>query len=159
MTASIIDGKIISAEVRAEAKLEVERFVEQYKTKPCLAVVLVGENPASQVYVRTKSKMAKEIGMDVEDHIKQKDISEEHLIGIINELNNDKITENVVEAFNSGESIKDEPVGNDYENRWDQEIKLNNGNKNYETLDPGSIAEQTVSEKITLKSILKQQKI
>ena len=96
MTASIIDGKIISAEVRAEAKLEVERFVEQYKTKPCLAVVLVGENPASQVYVRTKSKMAKEIGMDVEDHIKQKDISEEHLIGIINELNNDKITENVV---------------------------------------------------------------
>ena len=90
MTASIIDGKIISAEVRAEAKLEVERFVEQYKTKPCLAVVLVGENPASQVYVRTKSKMAKEIGMDVEDHIKQKDISEEHLIGIINELNNDK---------------------------------------------------------------------
>ena len=90
MTASIIDGKIISAEVRAEAKLEVERFVEQYKTKPCLAVVLVGENPASQVYVRTKSKMAKEIGMDVEDHIKQKDISEEDLIGIINELNNDK---------------------------------------------------------------------
>ena len=90
MTASIIDGKIISAEVRAEAKLEVERFVEQYKTKPCLAVVLVGENPASQVYVRTKSKMAKEIGMDVEDHIKQKDISEEHLIGIINELNIDK---------------------------------------------------------------------
>lgn len=75
----------------------------------------------------------------------------------INELNNDKITENVVEAFNSGESIKDEPVGNDYENRWDQEIKLNNGNNNYETLDPGSIAEQTVSEKITLKSILKQQ--
>ena len=73
MTASIIDGKIISAEVRAEAKLEVERFIEQYKTKPCLAVVLVGENPASQVYVRTKSKMAKEIGMDVEDHIKQKD--------------------------------------------------------------------------------------
>ena len=90
MTASIIDGKIISAEVRAEAKLEVERFVELYKTKPCLAVVLVGENPASQVYVRTKSKMAKEIGMDVEDHIKQKDISEEDLIGIINELNNDK---------------------------------------------------------------------
>ena len=76
MTASIIDGKIISAEVRAEAKLEVERFVEQYKTKPCLAVVLVGENPASQVYVRTKSKMAKEIGMDVEDHIKQIKLNE-----------------------------------------------------------------------------------
>ena len=40
MTASIIDGKIISAEVRAEAKLEVARFVDLYKTSPCLAVVL-----------------------------------------------------------------------------------------------------------------------
>ena len=90
MTASIIDGKIISAEVRAEAKLEVERFVDLYKTSPCLAVVLVGENPASQVYVRTKSKMAKEIGMEVEDHIKTEDISEIELIEIINQLNNDK---------------------------------------------------------------------
>ena len=90
MTASIIDGKIISAEVRAEAKLEVARFVDLYKTSPCLAVVLVGENPASQVYVRTKSKMAKEIGMEVEDHIKTEDISEIELIEIINQLNNDK---------------------------------------------------------------------
>ena len=90
MTASIIDGKIISAEVRAEAKLEVARFFDLYKTTPCLAVVLVGENPASQVYVRTKSKMAKEIGMEVEDHIKTEDISETELIEIINQLNNDK---------------------------------------------------------------------
>ena len=90
MTASIINGKIISAEVRAEAKLEVARFVDLYKTSPCLAVVLVGENPASQVYVRTKSKMAKEIGMEVEDHIKTEDISETELIEIINQLNNDK---------------------------------------------------------------------
>ena len=92
MTATIIDGKIIAAEVRAEAQIEVKKFVELYKTKPCLAVVLVGENPASQVYVRTKSKMAKEIGMDVEDHIKNIDISEKELIDLINQLNNnDKI--------------------------------------------------------------------
>ena len=92
MTATIIDGKIIAAEVRAEAQVEVKKFVELYKTNPCLAVVLVGENPASQVYVRTKSKMAKEIGMDVEDHIKDIDISEKELIDLINQLNNnDKI--------------------------------------------------------------------
>ena len=92
MTATIIDGKIIAAEVRAEAQIEVKKFVELYKTNPCLAVVLVGENPASQVYVRTKSKMAKEIGMDVEDHIKDKDISEKELIDLINQLNNnDKV--------------------------------------------------------------------
>jgi|TARA_B110000114_G_scaffold131503_1_gene137694 methylenetetrahydrofolate dehydrogenase (NADP+)/methenyltetrahydrofolate cyclohydrolase len=90
MTATIIDGKIIAAEVRAEAKVEVEKFVSLYNTNPCLAVVLVGENPASQVYVRTKSKMAKEIGMDIEDHIKDKDISEKDLIDLIAQLNNDK---------------------------------------------------------------------
>ena len=90
MTATIIDGKIIAAEVRAETKQEVEKFVGLYKTNPCLAVILVGENPASQVYVRTKSKMAKEIGMDVEDHIKDKDISEKELIDLIDQLNNDK---------------------------------------------------------------------
>ena len=92
MTAAIIDGKIIAAEVRAEAQIEVKKFVELYKTNPCLAVVLVGENPASQVYVRTKSKMAKEIGMDVEDHIKDINISEKELIDLINQLNNnDKV--------------------------------------------------------------------
>ena len=92
MTATIIDGKIIAAEVRAEAQIEVKKFVQLYKTNPCLAVVLVGENPASQVYVRTKSKMAKEIGMDVEDHIKDIDISEKELIDLINQLNNnDKV--------------------------------------------------------------------
>ena len=92
MTATIIDGKIIATEVRAEAQIEVKKFVELYKTNPCLAVVLVGENPASQVYVRTKSKMAKEIGMDVEDHIKDIDISEKELIDLINQLNNnDKV--------------------------------------------------------------------
>ena len=92
MTATIIDGKIIAAEDRAEAQIEVKKFVELYKTNPCLAVVLVGENPASQVYVRTKSKMAKEIGMDVEDHIKDINISEKELIDLINQLNNnDKV--------------------------------------------------------------------
>ena len=92
MTATIIDGKIIATEVRAEAQIEVKKFVELYKTNPCLAVVLVGENPASQVYVRTKSKMAKEIGMDVEDHIKDINIYEKELIDLINQLNNnDKV--------------------------------------------------------------------
>ena len=90
MIATIIDGKIIAAEVRAEAKQEIEKFKSLYQTVPCLAVVLVGENPASQVYVRTKSKMAKEIGMDVEDHIKDETISEDELIKLIDQLNNDK---------------------------------------------------------------------
>ena len=72
MLAKIIDWKQIAAELRASTKEEVEKFVDQYGKKPTLAVVLVGEDPASQVYVNTKTKMAKEIGMNVEDHFLEK---------------------------------------------------------------------------------------
>ena len=57
MTAKIIDGKQIAADLRASTKEEVEKFVALYGKKPTLAVVLVGEDPASQVYVNTKTKM------------------------------------------------------------------------------------------------------
>ncbi len=69
MSAQIIDGKQIAADLRAKTKEEGEKFIDQYGKKPTLAVVLVGEDPASQVYVSTKTKMAKEIGMNVEDHL------------------------------------------------------------------------------------------
>ena len=69
----------------------------------------------------------------------------------------DKSTENIDDAFDSGESLADDPHNNDYENRWDNEPNLSNVSKNHETIDPGSIAEQTVSEKITLKSFLHDQ--
>ena len=63
--AKVIDGKLIAAELRAETAVKVENFIKEFSKVPTLAVVLVGEDPASQVYVSTKSKMAKEIGMDL----------------------------------------------------------------------------------------------
>ena len=66
-------------------------------------------------------------------------------------------TENLLDAFESGESVSDTPTSDDYENRWDQDINLSSTSNNYETIDPGSIAEQTVSERITLKSLLLEQ--
>ena len=66
-------------------------------------------------------------------------------------------TESLVDAFDSGESLSDEPSVGDYDNRWEQETNLSSKSNNYETIDPGSLAEQTVSEKITLKSFLIQQ--
>ena len=90
MTANIIDGKQIAAELRASTKEEVTQFVEQYNHAPTLAVVLVGEDPASQVYVSTKTKMAKEIGMNVEDHFLEKTVLEEELLKLIDQLNNNK---------------------------------------------------------------------
>ena len=88
--AKIIDGKLIAAELRAETAVKVENFKKEFSKVPTLAVVLVGEDPASQVYVSTKSKMAKEIGMDVEDHYLDATVSEEKLLEVVNMLNNDQ---------------------------------------------------------------------
>ena len=88
--AKVIDGKLIAAELRAETAVKIENFKKEFCKVPTLAVVLVGEDPASQVYVSTKSKMAKEIGMDVEDHYLDAKISEEKLLEVVNMLNNDQ---------------------------------------------------------------------
>ena len=88
MTAKIIDGKQIAAELRAQTKEKVTQFIKEYNKTPTLAVVLVGEDPASQVYVKTKTKMAKEIGMNVEDHLLEKTVSESDLLNLIDQLNN-----------------------------------------------------------------------
>ena len=88
--AKVIDGKRIAAELRAETAVKIENFKKEFSKVPTLAVVLVGEDPASQVYVSTKSKMAKEIGMDVEDHYLDVTVSEEKLLEVVNMLNNDQ---------------------------------------------------------------------
>ena len=73
------------------------------------------------------------------------------------EVSDDK-TEDLSESFSSGESISDEPK-NDYENRWDTDSfqTYENKNSNYDSIDPGSVLEQTLSEKVSLKTILKSQ--
>ena len=90
MTANIIDGKQIAADLRAITKELVTEFIDKYNKAPTLAVVLVGEDPASQVYVKTKTKMAKEIGMNVEDHFFEKTVSETDLLDLIHKLNSSK---------------------------------------------------------------------
>ena len=88
----VIDGKQIAADLRLETKDRISDFKSKYNKVPTLAVVLVGEDPASQVYVNTKTKMAKEIGMDVEDHFLEKTVSEKELLSLIDQLNkNEKV--------------------------------------------------------------------
>ena len=87
MMAKIIDGKQIAADLRTSTKELVSNFINDHKSPPTLAVVLVGEDPASQVYVKTKTKMAKEIGMNVEDHFFEKTVSEANLLDLIHQLN------------------------------------------------------------------------
>ena len=90
MTAKIIDGKIISKQIRDEIKKQREEFESKTGIKPGLAVILIGENPASVTYVGMKKKTCAEVGFYSEEHKFNTDISEEKLLALINELNNKK---------------------------------------------------------------------
>ena len=92
----IIDGKALSQVVKDEVKAEVLALEAKYGRKPCLAVIIVGENPASQVYVRNKVKAAAYTGM--ESHLVElpADISEEALLQQIAILNDDPLTDGIL---------------------------------------------------------------
>ena len=66
MTAKIIDGVAIAREIRSDIRRRVEALVTQHATKPGLAVILVGANPASEVYVRNKVRACGEVGIHSE---------------------------------------------------------------------------------------------
>ena len=89
MTATLIDGKAFAATVREKVAGHVARLKEEHGITPGLAVVLVGEDPASQVYVRSKGKQTVEAGMASFEHRLDADTSEETLLALIEQLNAD----------------------------------------------------------------------
>ncbi|MDD9706835.1 bifunctional methylenetetrahydrofolate dehydrogenase/methenyltetrahydrofolate cyclohydrolase FolD [Seohaeicola sp. SP36] len=89
MTASIIDGKAFAAGLRDKVAGHVARLGADHGIVPGLAVVLVGEDPASEVYVRSKGKMTVEVGMRSFEHRLAADTDEATLLGLIQKLNND----------------------------------------------------------------------
>jgi methylenetetrahydrofolate dehydrogenase (NADP+) / methenyltetrahydrofolate cyclohydrolase len=89
MSATIIDGKAIAAETRTKVAVEVERLARDHTIVPGLAVVLVGNNPASEVYVGSKKKMTVEAGMKSFDHHLPETVSEAELLALIARLNAD----------------------------------------------------------------------
>src|SRR5258708_34465421 len=91
MSARIRDGKAIAAEYRAEYAIRVERLKNR-GIVPGLAVVIVGEDPASQIYVRNKALASGAIGMHSEVHALAADVAQSRLIAFVRELNaNDAI--------------------------------------------------------------------
>ncbi|EAP77275.1 bifunctional methylenetetrahydrofolate dehydrogenase/methenyltetrahydrofolate cyclohydrolase FolD [Roseovarius nubinhibens] len=89
MTAKIIDGKAFAATIREKVAGHVARLKEEHGITPGLAVVLVGEDPASQVYVRSKGKQTVEVGMNSFEHKLDADTSEADLLALIDTLNKD----------------------------------------------------------------------
>lgn len=86
--AEIINGKELAKKVRKELKQEVNELKEK-GINPKLAVIMVGDDPGSQVYVRNKSKACEKVGIEFEEFLFDKDISEETLLNTIRELNED----------------------------------------------------------------------
>jgi len=86
MSATVLDGNKIAAEIRAEVASEVERLME-VGMRPGLAVVLVGHNPASEIYVRGKVKSSEEVGIYSEKHTPAENVTTEELLELVNGLN------------------------------------------------------------------------
>ena len=85
----LIDGKKTAKDIRAELKQKIDELISNGKNVPGLVTILVGENPASQVYVRSKIKDCEEIGMRTKSEYLPDDISEKDLLDVIDKYNKD----------------------------------------------------------------------
>lgn len=115
---TIIDGKALAQEIRNDLKLEVQELKEK-GINPKLAVIMVGEDKASAVYVRNKSKACNELGIEFEEFIKGNETTQKELIDLIDELNKREDIHGILlqspipknldirEAFNRIDSKKD----------------------------------------------------
>ena len=96
MSATIIDGKSIAAELRASVKAQTQDLRETHGIVPGLAVVLIGDDPASQSYVGSKSRAVTEVGMRPFDHHLPADVSEAALLSLVQKLNADPAVHGVL---------------------------------------------------------------
>lgn len=110
MTANIIDGRLVSASVRERIKKETAEMIEKTGVTPGLAVVLVGENPASQVYVRNKHKACLEVGFLSRVYTLPAETTEEELLALLSELNRDDAIHGILVQLPLPRHISEEAV-------------------------------------------------
>lgn len=91
----IIDGKKLAKQIRENLKIECEELKEK-GINPKLAVIMVGDDKASKIYVKNKSKACNEIGIQYEEYLLDKDINQNELIELIEKLNNDKTVHGIL---------------------------------------------------------------
>jgi methylenetetrahydrofolate dehydrogenase (NADP+)/methenyltetrahydrofolate cyclohydrolase len=112
MTARIIDGKAIAAELRGRVAAEVVRVKRDHGVVPGLAVVLVGNDPASEVYVRSKHKQTQEAGMASFKHKLPADVSQSDLLALIVTLNRDPAVHGILVQLPLPKSLHTETIIN-----------------------------------------------
>src|SRR6516162_8019887 len=96
MAAQVIDGKQLAETIKAELFEQVRAFHQQTGRRPGLAAVLVGDNPASQVYVRGKRKACEQVGIDSWLHELSKQTSQAELLDLVSRLNADPLVHGIL---------------------------------------------------------------
>jgi len=109
MVAAIIDGKAISQQITEEVRIGVEKLVEKGIT-PKLATILVGDNPASRVYVKSKIKACKKTGIESEHIDLPEETEEDELLSILRRLNNDKSVTGILVQLPLPDHISEEKI-------------------------------------------------
>ena len=112
MTARIIDGKTIAAELRAQVASEVARVKRDHGLTPGLAVVLVGNDPASEVYVRSKRTQTEAAGMASFEHKLPADVSQGDLLALVGKLNRDPSVHGILVQLPLPKGLNTEAVVN-----------------------------------------------
>ena len=110
--AEIIDGKLVSASLRSEIKEQVAAFKAEKGVAPGLAVIIVGENPASLVYVRNKRRACDEVGITSYEITMHEDIGENELLDKIEELNSNPLVNGILVQLPLPKHISEEKVIN-----------------------------------------------
>ena len=111
MTANIIDGKAIAADIREEVKRETKTLTDRNIT-PGLATVLVGEDPASKIYVSSKQKACAEVGIKVWDHPLPASTPQDELVELITQLNSDDAVSGILVQLPLPEHIDEDLILN-----------------------------------------------
>lgn len=96
MTAQILDGKKLAQQIRAELTEEVIEFIQNNSVVPCLAAVLVGEDPASEVYVRNKRRACEAVGIDSQLHRLDSSVTSDELLTLVAKLNKDQAVHGIL---------------------------------------------------------------
>jgi methylenetetrahydrofolate dehydrogenase (NADP+)/methenyltetrahydrofolate cyclohydrolase len=106
----ILDGRHTAADIRAEVAIGVRELRDAAHRLPCLAVVLVGDDPASHVYVNSKVKACSEVGMESRSVRRPSDLSEADLLAIIDELNADDAVDGILVQLPLPKQIREREV-------------------------------------------------
>jgi methylenetetrahydrofolate dehydrogenase (NADP+) / methenyltetrahydrofolate cyclohydrolase len=110
MTARLIDGKSVAAQVKADVRTQIDALVARGDRRPGLAVVMVGQNPASQVYVRGKRKACEEVGIISIARDLPNTTTEKELLALIDELNADPRVDGILVQLPLPEQIRQSAV-------------------------------------------------